>query len=217
MEKLHSGENNQIGFTLRVHHLGEWSNLLTVYNKNFKIKPWKFTGEHIAAKDKFIKDYVARDIFFTDLTLSNFENSKPDIDVLERIEYYRDLIGASLQDRERVTKGRVELINGYFDFVIKDRRGKVLLTIEPDGYCRTCAIGNHCKRTEQGYKLKYDRDYVYKNSLENLIDKKIISPENLNRNESEENVIITVEALFDTNFYEALWKDIIKSGNAEWL
>ncbi|HKC05049.1 MAG TPA: hypothetical protein VKC54_04225 [Patescibacteria group bacterium] len=225
MEALHSGEINQIGFILRVHHLAEWENLLIAYNRNFTIKPWDFSGDETPAKEKFmqkfigkfIKDYVLKDIDLADTALYYFENSDPDLEVNRRLAYYRDLIGTSKEEHDKVANGRIEMLRKFFNFSQENKNGKVLLTVDSDSYCKSCAVGEHCKRSESGYLLKDDRDYVFKNSLANIIGKNILKPETLKWDETGENIVVSVEALFDNNFYKTIWEDIINCGNGEWL
>ena len=215
LERRSAKDDNTEKFTLLTHHLAAWENLINTYLKSFKgVKPWELPEDHTSLLHKFAKDFSYRELDL-DLTLLNYferchEASPDDETVLQRVRYFRDLIGADEGDFKKVRQRREKVYIKFLKLVQKNGRGTsiVLITEGQDDFCRTCAVGKHCEVSE-------GKDLIYKDSLMNFIAKKRVRSSSLKVDET--GLSITAELLFDPNFFTMLYKDVESRGLREWV
>lgn len=99
------------------------------------------------------------------------------------MRFSKDIVGSDQKSHEAVLAGRTAFFTRIIDIAYLDRQFRFNLSSSPDGYCRSCAIGNHCKKTFF-HNFSLNRDLIYKRILG--VD------------------YVTAEQLFDPEFYKLL-------------
>ncbi len=211
MERLVKKEEDR--FFLRFHHLDEWQKFVLSYQDNFNDKPWE--SFDVTAVEDFVDNYVFR-CLDSWVTESNYleEGSVEMNDNGKKLKYIYDFIGFREEDYNKVLLARIEMFGRFLEISTKDKTSKIILTLDSDDYCKTCAVGKHCQRDILGYLLRNDRDYIFKNSIKSLI-KSGYEKDKLGYEGGH--LYITPELLFDKSFYQTLWTDISDRGNGKWL
>ena len=178
--------------------MGLMGEFVLAYTKNFSDKkPWEMRADDRGEVLKFINDFARMDVerdFREKEYLKSEQSLNPRIE--ERLEYYHDLIGFDDKDYQKVLAGRIEYFVGIFMTASKGKDEMISLSIEEDGYCRACAIGSHCKRTNLQKVLKTDKDYEYLHYLSGF------SKNGLTK--VGDGLYITAELLFDSSFHSFL-------------
>jgi hypothetical protein len=189
---------------VRTHHIGLLGKSFVPRFLEFShgVKPWEYPLEKFSGISDFIRNYV-EDSIGTDKMMRNFYAQSVDENPEEMDDYLYacDLIGFDNSVYNMVLSGRID----YFRSVIKaSMRGKnftILLTDDPDGYCKSCAIGEHCTET---LTENENRNFIYKKAMmelmENNVGRGLVKREMLGTNENGQ-LFITAELLFNPMFH----------------
>jgi len=169
---------------VRYHHLDLLGDFIASYSQEFgNIKPWEANdaefGE-IANFTKYVKKGIDSDVW----AVQSFGRlSSEDFDMKMNYEILKDIVGSDQASYEAVLAGRILFFSKIVDLSRFDQNFRIKLIKGPDDYCRSCAVGNHCKRILL-QNFRFDRDVMYKRILR--------------RN------YVTIDELFDPEFYKAL-------------
>lgn len=217
MERLSEGKVPESEFSIRFHHLGYFLEFQVAFSGRFDgLKPWQLPGSDLPRARRLVKGFVSKDLKTWKKTrhfIENTSNGNKDGDKI--LKYLYDTIGFSEEEFNSVVRGREDLLNKLLGIAKSDKNAQILLTTEPDNYCRTCIVGKHCVRSKISYLFKIkDGDFVFEESIEHLLQNGRWNGK-LTREEGK--IFVTPELLFETEFFRTVWKDIERSGNGEWL
>jgi hypothetical protein len=188
---------------IRAHHLYMWRRILPVYYKfSDDKKPWEIPFEKVI---QFAEKYAIRDTD-RDIAMRNFFETYSVDDPEEKIHlrYSIDLVGTDVFP-SKVLKGRTEYFKSVFGAAARNKNSRIFLTTEPDGYCKACAIGRHCRRTSIQKILKFNHDYEAYHYLTLILKDKNTGDVICGKlSKNKDGFFISAELLFDPVFHQFL-------------
>lgn len=205
MEILRTPEENSV--TIRTHHLDIWSSdLLSKFLEYSNgVRPWKYVQGRSHEITKFIKKYAENEMGHDRMIRTLFEQSIIDVPgAKDNYLYVCDLVGPDDKLYEKVLAGRTGYYMEIFRIAAKGKDSKIFLSEEPDDYCKSCAIGNHCNEVVSD---KENKNLIYKQILMKLMEtkngKRLVERGAMGYGESGK-LFITAELLFNPRFHKYL-------------
>lgn len=201
---------------IRFHHLELWEAVAAKFKEHFdKKNPLDILARELPQVKNFLKKNIENEMEVDIRVRQYFESVViENLDMERDFWYINDVIGVGEDVHQLVLAGRLKYFNDILDLSSNDGTAKIRLVKNSDGYCKSCAIGNHCKQ-EAAKAGQIDWDLIYEDVLVRFLEMGTFNHFASGMLGRDINgLYITPGLLFDTEFHKLLQDEIRKIDTA---